>query len=181
MAQNSILKLLTFIIIHIHHHIKLPDDSNKTASLHTTIHIKQNMVVELGAQNYATYDGFVNGANGAFKTSTSYHNKIMVWILFPNKKIGLLVREKSTQLYTNNIQSNWTPIEQNIKYIKIGKIQTYIITRNQFFFELVVARTIHQSQGLSLDELAFDPTNVKKKDYHILFFLTFKQKNDYTC
>ncbi len=100
-----------FEAIDIHHHsypssYKLPDDSNKTASLHTTIHIKQSIVVELDVQNYATYDCFVNGVNGVFKTSTSYHNKTMVLILFPNKKIGLLVREKSTQLYANNIQSN---------------------------------------------------------------------------
>jgi len=36
------------------------------------------MVVELCVQNYATYDGLVNGANGVFKTSTSYHNKTIV-------------------------------------------------------------------------------------------------------
>jgi len=56
------------------------------------------MVVEFCAWNYATYDGLVNGAYHVFKTSTSYHNKTMVWILFPNQKIGMLVREKSTQL-----------------------------------------------------------------------------------
>ncbi len=155
-----------FETINIHHHsypssYKLPNDSNKIASLHITIHIKQNMVIELCVQNYATYDGLVNGVNGEFKTSTSYHNKIMVWILFPNQKIGVLVREKSTQLYTNNIQTNCTPIEPIIKDIKIGKNQIHIITKIQFSIQLAIARTIHQSQGLSLDELAFDPTNIK--------------------
>jgi hypothetical protein len=92
-----------FEAIDIHHHsypssYKLPNDLNKIASLHITIHIKQDMVVELCVQNYATFDGLVNGVNGEFKTSTSYHNKIMVWILFPNKKIRVLVKEKSTQL-----------------------------------------------------------------------------------
>jgi hypothetical protein len=94
----------------------------------------------------------------------------MVWILFPNQKIGVLVREKSTQLHTNNIQSNWTPIEPIIKDIKIGKNQTHIITRIQFSIQLAIAKTIHQSQGLSLDELAFDPTNVKK---HGLSYIAF--------
>ncbi len=176
-----------FEAINIYHHsypssYKILDDSNKIASLHITIHIKQNMVVELCAWNYATYDGLVNGANGVFKTSTSYHNKTMVWILFPNQKIGMLVREKSTQLYTNNIQSNWTPIETIIKNIKIGKNQTHIITRIQFSIQLTVAITIHQSQGLSLDESAFYPTNVKKHrlSYNVFFF-SFKEKNDYTC
>ncbi len=101
MFNKTYSPTFNFEAIDIHHHsypssYKLPNDSNKIASLHTTIHIKQNIVVESCAQNYATYDGLVNGANGVFKTSTSYHNKTMVWILFPNQKIGALIREKST-------------------------------------------------------------------------------------
>jgi hypothetical protein len=94
------------------------------------------MVVELCVGNYATYNGLVNGDDGVFKTSTSYHNKTIVWILFPNPKIGMLTREMSTHLYTNNIQPNWTPIEPIIKNIRI---QFHIITRIQ----LVVVKTIH--------------------------------------
>ncbi len=80
-----------FEVVNIHHHscpssYELPNDPSKIVGLHTTIRIKQNMVVELFVGNYATYDGLVNGANGVFKTSTSYHNKTIVWILFPNKK-----------------------------------------------------------------------------------------------
>jgi len=66
------------------------------------------MVVKLCAKNYATYAGLVNGTNGVFKTSTLYHNKTIVWILFPNPKRGKLAREKSTQMYTKIIQPNWT-------------------------------------------------------------------------
>jgi len=70
-----------FEAINIHHHsypssYKLPDDSNKIAGLYIIIHIKQNMVVELWTRNYAKYDGLVNGANGEFKTSTSYITKL---------------------------------------------------------------------------------------------------------
>jgi hypothetical protein len=46
--------------------------------------------------------------------------------------------------------------------IKISENQFHIITRIQFLIQLAVARTIHQSQGLLLDKLAFDPTNVRK-------------------
>ncbi len=53
----------------------------------------KDMVVELCARNYATYDGLVNGVDGVFKTSTSYHNKTIVWILFPNKIKRMLVKE----------------------------------------------------------------------------------------
>jgi hypothetical protein len=63
------------------------------------------MVVELCAKNYATYAGLVNGTNGVFKTSTSYHNKTIVWILFPNPKRGVypsLYKKYSTKLDTLN-------------------------------------------------------------------------------
>jgi hypothetical protein len=66
------------------------------------------MIVELCDKNYATYDDLVNETDEVFKTSTFYHNKTIVWILFPNPKIGKLVRENSTHLYTKIIQSNWT-------------------------------------------------------------------------
>jgi hypothetical protein len=71
---------LDFEAIDIHHHscsssYKLPNGLSKTIGLHIIIRIKQDMVIELCVGNYATYDSLVNGANGMFKTSTSYHNK----------------------------------------------------------------------------------------------------------
>jgi len=92
--NNTYGPTFNFEAIDIHHHscpssYKLSNDPSKTISLHTTIHIKQDMVVELCARNHATYDGLINGANGVFKTSISYHNKTIVRILFPNQKIGV--------------------------------------------------------------------------------------------
>jgi hypothetical protein len=118
--NKTIDPTFNFKATNIHHHscpslYKLPNDPSKFVGLHTTIHIKQDMVVELRVRNYATYDGLVNGVDGIFKTSTSYHNKTIVWILFPNPKIGMLTKEKFTHLYTNNIKPNWTPIEPIIK------------------------------------------------------------------
>ncbi len=82
--------------------------------------------------------------------------------MFQNFNIRTLTREKYNHYYNNNIESKWTPIEPIIKDIKVGKSQSFIITRFQFPIQLTTPRTIHPSQGLSLDELIFDPTNVKK-------------------
>jgi hypothetical protein len=82
--------------------------------------------------------------------------------LFPNPKTGMLIKEKITHLYINNIQPNWrVKVKPIIKNIRIGKNQVHIITKFQFPIQLVITRTIHRSQGLSLDELAFDPTNLR--------------------
>ncbi len=104
----------------------------------------------------------MNGANGILKASTTYCEKTIIWIMFHNFKIGTLTREKYSHYYDNNIELEWTPIESIIKNIKFGKSQSYIITRIQFSIKLATIKTIHCSQGLSLDELVFDPINNKK-------------------
>jgi hypothetical protein len=40
------------------------------------------MLVELIAGIYATSNGFVNGTDGIFKTSTTYYEKTIIWIMF---------------------------------------------------------------------------------------------------
>jgi hypothetical protein len=55
---------------------KLSNDPIKTISLHFTIHINIYMLVESCDGNHATYDGLVN------KTSTTYCDKIIIWIIF---------------------------------------------------------------------------------------------------
>jgi hypothetical protein len=105
-----------------------------------------------------TYDGFVNGTYDKFKVSKmTYYDKIIIWIMFQICKIRTLIREKYNHYY-NNIESKWTPIEPINKNIKVGKMQSFIITRIQ----LTTTRTIQHSQGLSLNELVFYLTFVFK-------------------
>jgi hypothetical protein len=40
------------------------------------------MLVELCANNYATSNGFENGADGILKTSTTYCEKTIIWKMF---------------------------------------------------------------------------------------------------
>jgi hypothetical protein len=61
---------------------KFSNDPSKIVSWHSTIHIKIYMLVELCASNYATSNGLVNGTNGIFKTSTTYYEKTIIWIMF---------------------------------------------------------------------------------------------------
>jgi hypothetical protein len=102
--------------------------------------------------NYATFDGLVNGAKGIFKTSTTYCEKTIIWIMFQNFKIGTLIRKIYTHYYDNNIESKWTLIEPIIKNINFGKSLSFIVIMIQFLIQLLIAKTIYYSQGLSLDE-----------------------------
>jgi hypothetical protein len=66
------------------------------------------MLVELCAGNCATFDGLVNGTDGILKTSTTYCEKTIIWIMFQNSKIRTLTRKKYSHYYNNNIESKWT-------------------------------------------------------------------------
>jgi len=58
----------------------LSNHLNKIIALDSTIHVKTNMLIELCARKYSTFDGVVNGASGIFKTSTTHCNKNLIWI-----------------------------------------------------------------------------------------------------
>jgi len=64
----------------------------------------------------------------------------------------------------------WTPIEQKIIKIQISNNTFHIITEIQFPIQLATTHTIHQTQGLTIDLLAFDPSGVTKHGltYNIL-------------
>jgi len=119
---------------------------------------KKEMLGELCVGNYVTSNGFVNGINGTFKTSTTYYENTIIWIMFHNSKIGTLYIYN--RYYDNNIESKWTIIEPIIKYIRVGKSQSFTITRIQFLIQLATIKTIHCFQILALDELIFYPTYI---------------------
>jgi hypothetical protein len=74
-----------------------------------------------------------------------------------------MTRYKYSSLYTfENMESTWTPILPKVAEIHIVKSQSHRVTRIQFPIQLAAARTIHRSQGLTLNEMVFDPTNVTK-------------------
>jgi hypothetical protein len=56
------------------------------------------MLIERSFNNYATFDGLVNGVDDIFKASTTYNNKIIIWIMFQNFKVGILIRKKKSLL-----------------------------------------------------------------------------------
>jgi len=89
---NTLSFTFIFRIMDINHRscspfYKLSNDPIKTISLHFIIHTHKYMLVELCVGNYATYDDIVN------KTSITYCDKTIIWIMFQNSKIGTLTRK----------------------------------------------------------------------------------------
>jgi hypothetical protein len=138
------------------------------------------MLVELCARNYATHDGLVNGANGMFQGSTKvFSSQEVIWILFNNPKCGKLTRIKNAHLYEHEIHLTWTLIEPISNDIQIGSNSSHIIIRTQIPIQLAITCTIHQAQGLTLDYLTFDPTNVYKHGLTYITLLRDKKKENF--
>jgi hypothetical protein len=109
----------------------------------------------LCASNYATLDGIVNGANGTFQDYVENNSKPLIWIHFHNTQIGINTRIKNSHIYEqfSTIDKKWTPIEHKIVEIQINSNPSNIITRIQFPIQSVVEHIIHQTQGLTFDQL----------------------------
>lgn len=133
----------------------LDDDTtyNDNTLLLDTIVLKKGILVELIGGNYSIEDGLVNGSDGLFMHFTSRDIDI-VWIDFGNPSIGEFQQKSMDQLYTDAIAKDWTPIPRISRKILIHKKPSI---RQQFPVQVACARTIHRSQGLTMDRLAFDP------------------------
>jgi hypothetical protein len=69
----------------------------------------------------------VSGVDDISKSSTTYFERTIIWIIFQKTKIETLTKEKYSHDYDNNIESKCTLIEPIIKNIKVGKSQSFII------------------------------------------------------
>jgi hypothetical protein len=64
--------------------------SHKTCFHHELLFLK-NMLMELCASNYATLDGFVNGADSIFQDYKN-NSEPLIWIYFHNLEIEINTR-----------------------------------------------------------------------------------------
>jgi hypothetical protein len=84
-----------------------------------------------------------------------------MWSIHKNKECTFVWTWNTSYMDTNKthmqIYSNW------FKFLNI-------IIRTQFLIQLAITHTIHQTQGLTLNYLTFDPIDVYK---HGLTYITF--------
>jgi hypothetical protein len=111
------------------------------------------------------------GVDRIFEYFTIFISKSFLWIHFYNPLIGQNTWIKNLQIYDEfpRLDEQWTLIEHKIVEKQIGGNPSHTITRIQFSFQLITTQTIHRSQGLTLDHLAFDSTSVTK---HGLAYIT---------
>ena len=63
-------------------------------------------------------------------------------------------------LYTSGIEAKWTPITRICAHVEAKN--GFHLIREQFPVQIACAWTIHRSQGLTMDRLAFDPHGIHR-------------------
>lgn len=91
----------------------------------------------------------------------------IVWVLFPDMKIGEKVRTKFRHLYNSTIEHAWTPVLELTRKFQFNYHKSFQITRRQFPITLAAAKTVHKSQGSTLQSavIKFGDTKIDHMHY----------------
>lgn len=136
---------------------KIPPDPSNTMGLYGSLKLAEGLHAEVSI-NINVEDGLTNGAAGKimyldFRVENSDRCSI-VWVLFEDNNIGKEQRNTYKHLIKPNcIQLSWTPIFEVSRKFAINNNHSYQITRRQFPLRLSAAKTIHKSQGSSLNNV----------------------------
>ena len=153
-AVDSILGDLTK---EVKSQLQIPTDPSRTCGLHTTVRLTINLPYDITC-NVDVDDGITNGSECTLKmidyrqNTTSTTNPSILWVYFKDRQIGQSARNAYKQYYKPDVEPLWTPIFAIKRQFHITK--NYIpVIRCQFPVVIGAAKTIHKSQGSSVDAI----------------------------
>ncbi|XP_061190534.1 uncharacterized protein LOC133198460 [Saccostrea echinata] len=169
---------------------KLPENPTSTGQLRTNLVIAVDMLYDISV-NLDVTDGLTNGASCVVKYIEYKHSKLrpaIVWVLFPDSKIGISRRHQYSHLFSTNINTTWTPIFEAKRTFVFNR-KTY--ERVQFPLQPSAGKTIHKAQGATLSSAVISLAQTKQRKIpHIhyvalsrvrsldgLFILDFNEKS----
>ncbi|XP_062577686.1 uncharacterized protein LOC134239531 [Saccostrea cucullata] len=133
-------------------HLNLPDDSSKTAGLAKNVPIALGLQYEITA-NLCVEDGLTNGTSCKVeyieRRQESTERPSIIWVSFNDTNTGKSWRYQYRHLFGHEVDKSWTPIfdvRRSFQYLR------HTVVRIQFPLRLSAAKTIHKSQGDTMDQ-----------------------------
>ena len=123
--------------------------------LYTTLHLATDLRYDVSI-NVRIEDGITNGASCIIKKLCISGNNPTgtVWVEFNDKNVGEMTRKDNKCLYKKGILPSWTPIKPITRQFNPRK--QYQVIRMHFPLRPASAKTVHRSQGDTVDQLYID-------------------------
>lgn len=143
---------------------KVPDHATKTKGLMKYLCLGEELPAEI-CVNIDVKDGMTNGTPCTvkrldFRVLGSKRCSI-VWVKFCSEDIGKTCRSRFKHLFNNLVSSSWTPILEIARKFSFNYYKSFCITRRQFPLTLAAAKTVHKSQGSTLESAVIGLGNKK--------------------
>lgn len=148
---------------------KVPDDNSKTMGLVSDLQLVIDVPAEI-TNNVNVQDGVTNGSPCIVKKFDylvqDSERVSIVWVDFLEESTGQKIRTEHFRLYHNGIERSWTPILEITRIFKIQINGVYQVKRRQFPLQLAAAKTIHKSQGSTMQNAVIHFGNRKIDHIH---------------
>ena len=147
----------------------IPDDTSKTMGLSSVLCLAEDLPAEI-CINVDVEDGLTNGTPCMVKKlDYRVHGSnrcSIIWVLFCEDKTGAKARTRYAFLRKTGISNSWTPILEISRKFKVGRIESCYVTRRQFPLKLAASKTIHKSQGSTMDTAVLHFGDKKNEHMH---------------
>ena len=148
---------------------KIPSDPTKTMGLYSVVFVTVGAKYDL-TSNVSVVDGMTNRTECTIckidcRVAGSMRPSI-IWVLFPEASIGKTCRKSYQHLYNSDILPTWTPILEITRQLKVTRTNHANILRSQFPIRPSAAKTIHRSQGDTLNVVVVDFSPTAREHMH---------------
>jgi hypothetical protein len=143
------------------------------------------MVENLPAEiclNIDVEDGLTNGTSCIvkkldFRVENSNRCSI-IWVEFESQQIGARTRTKYSHLFTVSCEKTWTPILETTRNFNVGQHRNAFVIRRQFPIRMACAKTIHKSQGSTMNRAVLHFGKRKQEHMHYVGLSRIKRLDD---
>jgi ATP-dependent DNA helicase PIF1 len=132
---------------------KMSDTANLMCNLKLAVNCRYQTTINIDVE-----DGMINGSGSVakkFQFLTESKIPSIVWIQFDDEKVGQLARNKYRAFYTDDVSKTWTPIFAMKRTFFVGR-KYAAVARKQFPLTPCAAKTIHKTQGDTVNEIVVD-------------------------